>query len=66
MFVKVNNKTIEISKDISIGQFLESLGYDVSSNTVMVNGDVLPRDEYYRRLVKEGDEIVVIYLMAGG
>lgn len=66
MLVKVNNKDLEAPYNISLGLFLESLGYDLSSHTVMVNGEVLPRSEYYSRPVKEGDEIVVVYLMAGG
>lgn len=66
MFLKVNNKTFEVPHSLSVGRFLESLGYDLSSHTIIINGEVLPRDEYYSRPVKEGDEVIVVYLMAGG
>lgn len=66
MRVKVNNKEFEVSEGVSVGEFLESLGYDVSYNTIMINGEVLSREEYFKRTVREGDEVIVVYLMAGG
>ncbi|MBC7330857.1 MAG: sulfur carrier protein ThiS [Synergistetes bacterium] len=66
MRVRVNNKEVELSQSSSVGELLESLGYELSSNTVMINNEILPREEYYNRPVREGDDIRVFYLMAGG
>lgn len=66
MRVKVNNKEVELSKVATVGEFLEGLGYDLSSNTVMLNNEILPREEFYKRTLREGDDIKVFYLMAGG
>jgi len=66
MLVKVNNREVNLEGEMTVGELLEKLGYDISYMTVFLNRDVLPRREYSSRIVRDGDEIVVTYIMSGG
>jgi len=70
MRVTINGKPREIEAADGAGTplpaFLQSFGIDPRLVAVAINGDVIPKAEYERARVREGDEIEVVRMVGGG
>ncbi len=68
--ITVNGKPREFEPDGPSGTplpaFLRSFGIDPRLVAVAINGDVIPKAEYDRARVREGDEIEVVRMVGGG
>lgn len=67
MEIRLNNEPVVIEGDgISLTRLLELKKYTFRLRIVKINGRLIDRDHYDNEIVKEGDEVQVVYLMSGG
>lgn len=64
--LKVNGKEIELEKAASVKVYLESAGYQMKRIAVELNGEILPKNEYADRILKDGDRMEVVTFVGGG
>lgn len=64
--IKVNGKEIELEKAASVEVYLESAGYQMKRIAVELNGEILPKNEYADRILKDGDRMEVVTFVGGG
>ena len=64
--IKVNGKEIELEKAASVKVYLESAGYQMKRIAVELNGEILPKNEYADRIMKDGDRMEVVTFVGGG
>lgn len=63
----LNNREEEIKKDpLSISELLEHKKYTFRMRIVKVNGILISKNDYDSTMIREGDNVQVIYLMSGG
>jgi sulfur carrier protein len=66
MRLKVNGKPLEAEPGTTVRLLLEGMALPSPRVAVAVNGEVSPRSEHARRVLRDGDEIEVIHAVAGG
>jgi thiamine biosynthesis protein ThiS len=66
MKVLINGEEREIPPQITILQLLQHLKVDARVVAVEHNLQVLPKNEYERRTVKEGDKLELVQFVGGG
>jgi thiamine biosynthesis protein ThiS len=66
--IRINNGKFEIEweEGMTVDLLLERCKFTFDMIVVKVNGKVIPRDEYKTYEIKDGDEVGVIHLIAGG
>ena len=64
----VNGEEREIPKEMSVMELLKELGIQFREVglAVAINEEVVPKSEYERRTVKEGDRVEIVHLVGGG
>lgn len=65
MQILVNGETINID-EMSVVQYLESLSVDPRRVAVELNLDILPKGEYGKTFLKEGDALEIVHFVGGG
>lgn len=65
MQILVNGETINIA-EMSVVQYLESLSIDPRRVAVELNLDILPKGEYGKTSLKEGDTLEIVHFVGGG
>ncbi len=67
MNIRLNNEPVTINGDkIALSRLLELKKYTFRLRIVKINGRLIDRNQYDNELVKDGDEVQVVYLMSGG
>lgn len=66
MIIAVNGKSRAVEEGISIAQLLKQLGIHPLRVAVLLNQDVVKREQYEVTLLKEGDRLEIVTIMAGG
>jgi thiamine biosynthesis protein ThiS len=64
--VTVNGKPRELDGALSVTSFLKALDINARQVAVAVNGEVLPRSEWGRVTVNDGDTVEVVRAVGGG
>ncbi|WP_258361140.1 sulfur carrier protein ThiS [Moorella sulfitireducens (nom. illeg.)] len=71
--IKVNGHDVEWVEGLTVAALLEKLSKDDrftyainSTTTVMINREVIPRNDYPVRLLQEGDVILLYPQLMGG
>jgi sulfur carrier protein len=66
--IRINNGKFEIEweEGMTVDLLLERCKFTFDMIVVNVNGKVIPREEYKTYKIKDGDEVKVIHLIAGG
>ncbi len=65
--IRVNNRDeIEWEAGLTVSDLLERCRYTFAHIIVRVDGEVIPREEYDRRVIPDGAQVQVIHLVAGG
>lgn len=64
--VTVNGKKRELDGETELPAFLEALEVDPRLVAVAYNGEVIPRDQYGRVRLREGDALEVVRMVGGG
>jgi len=67
MKISLNNREVEFEKDnLSVNEILELKKLSFRMRVIKINGVLIPKDRYGSTIVKDGDNIQVLYLMSGG
>jgi thiamine biosynthesis protein ThiS len=64
--VTVNGKPRELKSPLSVTAFLKALDINARQVAVALNGEVVPRSEWARVSVNEGDMVEVVRAVGGG
>jgi len=62
----VNKEEMEFEEGMTVEDVLKKKKYTYRLITVIINGEVIPRDRYSVHKIKDGDKIDVIHIMSGG
>ena len=64
--IKINGEEKELSSEIILEKLLEINKFDTSRIAVIVNDDIVPKDIYKEKIIKDGDSIEVVSFVGGG
>ena len=64
--VTVNGKPRELEGPLSVTGFLKALDINARQVAVALNGEVVPRSDWPRVTVNEGDSVEVVRAVGGG
>jgi sulfur carrier protein len=67
MNITLNNEPLTTEgESITVARLLELKKYTFKLRIVKINGRLISRDSYDEEVVRDGDDVQVIYLMSGG
>jgi len=66
MNLTINGERQTLSGQTSLDQLIERLGLQGRRLAVEVNLEIVPRSEYGRRLLAEGDVVEIVQAIGGG
>ena len=66
MEIMLNGEKVTCEEGVSLENLLLQMQYDKRQVAAEVNGDIIPKAEYWEYIVKPGDEIEVVTFMGGG
>lgn len=64
--MRINGTTIEIGREMTLKDLLESKGYKISKVAVELNGDIVPRSRYDHVIVSDDDSLEIVSIVGGG
>ena len=64
--ITANGERRELERDMTIAEFLDLLGLQARMVVVEHNREIIPRDRYSETTIRDGDELEVVQMMAGG
>lgn len=64
--IKVNKEDMEYQEGMTIEDVLREKKYTFRMITVIVNGRVIPKDQYATYRIMDGDNVDVVHIMSGG
>ena len=64
--VTVNGKPRELEGPLSVTAFLRGLDINPAQVAVAVNGEVVPRSDWPRARVRDGDAVEIVRAVGGG
>ncbi len=64
--IQVNGKAESYAPDISVSILLQQRNLKPETVVVEVNDRIIPREEYARVMLKEGDRVEMVHFMGGG
>ncbi len=67
MKITLNNEPVTLDgESITVEKLLEVKRYTFRMRTVKINGRIVDRNSYSGEVIRDGDNVQVIYLMSGG
>ncbi len=63
--VRINGKNIEASGKLLKDYLLEA-GYDITRLAVEKNGDIVPKAQYDKTILEDGDALEIVRFVGGG
>lgn len=64
--IKVNSRDFEWQEGLTVQRLLELKEYTYVKIFVKINGIIIEKEDYATTLIKDGDDVKVIHLLAGG
>ncbi|MEM6470874.1 MAG: sulfur carrier protein ThiS [Planctomycetota bacterium] len=64
--ITVNGESVEIEKEMSVEELLDTVDVPPNYLAVEVNADVVAREDYASLMIRGGDEVEVVTLVGGG
>lgn len=64
--IKVNNRDFEWEEGLTVQKLLDKKRYTYPKLIVKVNDVLVPSEEYSSTVIRDGDDVKVIHLLAGG
>ncbi len=64
--VTLNGKPADLDGVKTIADLLRTRGLDPRLVAVELNGEIVPRDEYAQRELRDGDVLEVVHFVGGG
>lgn len=63
----LNNREEEIDADnLTVSRLLELKKFSFRMRIVRINGIFIPKEKYDTTFIREGDNVMMLYLMSGG
>ena len=67
MKILLNSREVEFEQDnLSVNEVLELKKLSFRMRVIKINGVLIPKDSYDSTIIKDGDNVQVLYLMSGG
>lgn len=67
MKIRLNNRTEEFDRDeMTVSEMLRIKKFTYRMRIVKINGKLIKKDEYDRAVIRDGDDVQMLYLMSGG
>ncbi|MGM0665969.1 MAG: sulfur carrier protein ThiS [Bacteroidota bacterium] len=67
MKIRLNNRTEEFDRDeMTVSEMLKIKKFTYRMRIVKINGKLIKKDEYDRAVIRDGDDVQMLYLMSGG
>jgi sulfur carrier protein len=67
MKILLNNRSEEFSgESISVNDMLSQKKFSYKMRIIKINGILISKDKYNTILIRDGDEVQMLYLMSGG
>lgn len=67
MTIKVNGNNVTLDKEYNVKDLLDVLNVKMKEYvTVQINEEILSRDDFESKIVKDGDAVEFLYYMGGG
>jgi thiamine biosynthesis protein ThiS len=66
MQVTLNGEARHLRDGLTVAELVGELGLPARRIAVEVNLDILPRDDYTRHALREGDVVEIVQLVGGG
>lgn len=64
--VSVNGKEYSIAEGKNVLELLKMLGFKLSFVAVEINGEIVPKAEYEKTVIKDCDKVEVVSFVGGG
>ncbi|QNO14029.1 sulfur carrier protein ThiS [Alkalicella caledoniensis] len=64
--IKVNGRDFQWEEGLTVKGLLEKKKYTFPKIYVRINDELIPQEEYATVEIKDGDDVKVIHMMAGG
>ena len=62
----VNGENVEVKDGAILKDFLEEKGFQIQRIAVECNGSIVPKAEYDKHVLKDGDKLEVVNFVGGG
>ncbi len=67
MKIILNNRPEEFGMDeMTVSEMLNIKRFTYRMRIVRINGKLIKRDEYNKTVIRDGDDVQMLYLMSGG
>jgi sulfur carrier protein len=67
MKIMLNNRKEEFDKEtITVSEFLVLKKFSFKMRIIKINGIFIPKENYDRTVIRNGDVVQLLYLMSGG
>jgi len=66
LMITVNRRKMEYEKEVSVESLLTLCNYTYPLIVVKINGKAIPQEEFATAIVRDGDAVEAIHLIAGG
>jgi sulfur carrier protein len=67
MKILLNNREEEFGAGtLTVSEMLEQKKYSFRMRIIKINGVLVPKDKYDSTYIREGDNVLMLYLMSGG
>ena len=64
--IKINTEAFPWHPGMTVRVLLDEKMFTFRHIIVRLNGEFVPEDEYEKQLIQDGDDVLVLHLMAGG
>ncbi len=67
MKILLNNRKEEFGEEaLSVTRMLEVKKFSFRMRIIKINGSLIPKEKYDTTIIREGDNVQMLYLMSGG
>ena len=66
MAITVNGDSHPWREGLTVDQLMEEKSYTFPLKIVVINGERVPKSEWGKHVVRDGDDVHVIHMMSGG
>jgi sulfur carrier protein len=67
MKITLNNRIEEFGyESISISEMLDIKKFTFNMRIIKINGELISKDKYDTTIIRDGDDVQMLYLMSGG
>ncbi|MEE4213527.1 MAG: sulfur carrier protein ThiS [Bacteroidales bacterium] len=67
MKISLNNRSEEFDRDeMTVSEMLKIKRFTYRMRIVKINGKLIKKEDYDRAVIRDGDDVRMLYLMSGG